>query len=126
MEKKFFRCKHCGNLVEVIHASGVSIVCCGEEMELLVPNVTEAAGEKHLPVVNVEGDIMQVNIGEVNHPMVDVHYIEWVYLETTNGCQRKHLKPGDSPSVTFDIGDDKPIAVYAYCNIHGLWKTEIL
>ena len=94
-------------------------------MEELVPNTVEASNEKHLPAVTVEDGAINVNIGSVNHPMADEHYIEWVYVETENGGQRKYLKPGEEPSVTFSLGDDKAVAVYAYCNLHGLWKTEV-
>ena len=94
-------------------------------MEALVPNTTEAAGEKHLPVVTVEDGAVHVNVGEVSHPMLEEHYIEWIYLETEHGGQRRILKPGENPEATFCTGDDKPVAVYAYCNLHGLWMTEI-
>ncbi len=125
MKSKFYICRHCGNLVGIIKDSGVPMVCCGEKMQALVPNTAEAAGEKHLPVVTVEDGAVFVNIGEINHPMQAEHYIEWVYVETENGGQRKAFKPGDEPLVTFTLGDDKPLAVYAYCNLHGLWMTEI-
>jgi len=122
---KFFICRHCGNLIGMINDSGVPVHCCGEEMEELVPNTVEASGEKHIPVVTVEDGAVNVNVGSVDHPMVDEHLIEWVYLQTDKGGQRKELKSGDDPNVTFSFGDEKPIAVYAYCNLHGLWKTEI-
>ena len=94
-------------------------------MEELVSNTVEASSEKHLPDVTIEDGAINVNIGSVNHPMADEHYIEWVYVETENGGQRKNLKPGEEPNVTFSLGDDKAVAVYAYCNLHGLWKTEV-
>jgi len=125
MKEKFYICRHCGNIIGKIQDSGVPVVCCGEPMEALVPNTVDAAGEKHLPVVSVEDGKVIVNVGEVDHPMIEAHYIQWVYLELENGGQRKALNPGENPSVTFCIGDDKPVAVYAYCNLHGLWKTEI-
>ena len=125
MKEKFYICRHCGNLIGVINASGVPVVCCGENMQALVPNTTDAAFEKHLPVVAFENGVLTVNIGEAAHPMTDAHYIAWVYVQTANGGQRKALKPNDTPTVSFCMGDDKPIAVYAYCNLHGLWKTEI-
>ncbi|MCR4894008.1 MAG: desulfoferrodoxin [Eubacteriales bacterium] len=125
MKSKFYICRHCGNLVGMINASGVPIVCCGEEMQALEPNTVEASGEKHLPVVTVNGGEITVNVGSVDHPMLPEHYIEWVYVETENGGQRKALKPGDKPSVTFCLGNDKAKAVYAYCNLHGLWMTEV-
>ena len=125
MSAKFYICRHCGNLVGVIHDSGVPMMCCGQKMEALVPNTVEASGEKHKPVVNVEGNTVTVNVGSVNHPMLPEHFIEWVYVQTENGGQRKALKPGDDPNVTFSLGDDKAVAVYAYCNLHGLWMTEV-
>lgn len=123
---RFYICNHCKNLVGVIHSSGVPIICCGEPMTEILPNTTEAATEKHLPVVEVSGNIVKATVGSAAHPMLPEHYIEWLYLETAHGGQRKQLKPGDAPEVTFAItDDDKPIAVYAYCNLHSLWKTEL-
>ena len=125
MKARFYICRHCGNIIGMINDAGVPVMCCGQKMEALVPNTTEAAGEKHLPVVTVDGATVTVKVGEVAHPMTDEHYIQWVYIETENGGQRRALKPGDKPEVTFCVGEDKPIAVYAYCNLHGLWKTDI-
>ena len=85
----------------------------------------EASGEKHLPVVTMEEGAINVRVGSVNHPMLPEHFIEWVYVQTEHGGQRKALKPGDDPSVTFCLGDDKAVAVYAYCNLHGMWMTEL-
>ena len=109
----------------MIHDTGVPMVCCGQKMTALLPNTVEASGEKHLPAVTVEDGAIHVNVGSVDHPMLPEHFIEWVYVQTENGGQRKVLKPGDEPHVTFSLGDDKAVAVYAYCNLHGLWKTEI-
>ncbi len=125
MREKFYICRHCGNLIGMINDAGVPVMCCGQKMEALVPNTTEAAGEKHLPVVTVADGKVCVNVGEVDHPMTEEHYIQWIYVETENGGQRKAFKPSDAPKAAFCIGDDKAIAVYAYCNLHGLWKTEI-
>lgn len=86
---------------------------------------TEAAGEKHLPSVTVRDGAIHVNVGAVSHPMTDGHFIQWIYVQTENGGQRRAFKPGDAPEATFCIGEDKPVAVYAYCNLHGLWKTEL-
>ena len=122
---KFYICPHCGNVVEMVKDAGVKPFCCGQKMTELVPNTVEASGEKHIPAVTVKDGIVEVNVGTVDHPMVDVHYIEWVYVKTEQGGQRKHLKPGDAPNVTFHLGDDKAVAVYAYCNLHGLWMTEL-
>ena len=125
MKAKFYICRHCGNLVGMVKDAGVPIVCCGEKMEALAPNTVEASSEKHLPVVTVENDTVHVNIGSADHPMLPEHFIEWVYVQTENGGQRKALKPGDPTNVSFRLCDDKPVAVYAYCNLHGLWMTEI-
>jgi len=122
---KFYMCPECGLVVETIHDSSVTPSCCGMKMDLLVPNTVEASGEKHIPAVTVDGNTVTVNVGSVDHPMQDVHYIEWVQLITENGSQRKHLTPGQAPKVVFNLVDDKPLAVYAYCNLHGLWKTEL-
>ena len=121
---RFYICKKCGNLVETVVSSGVNPVCCGEKMQELVPGVVEASHEKHIPVVRVEGDEVLVNVGSVSHPMTEEHSILWVYLETDKGGQRKELSVGSSPTVSFTLDGEKPVAVYAYCNLHGLWKSE--
>lgn len=125
MKTKFYICRHCGNLVGMINDAGVPVVCCGEKMEALIPNTVEASGEKHLPVVHVEDGAINVNVGSIDHPMAAEHYIEWIYVQTENGGQHRELKPGDEPNVTFSLGSDKTVAVYAYCNLHGLWMTEV-
>lgn len=122
---KFRICRHCGNLVGMINDSGVTMICCGEPMEELTTNTTEAAHEKHLPDVTVEGDTVSVKVGSVDHPMIPEHYIEWIYLQTEHGGQRKALNPGDAPAAAFCVAEDKPVAVFAYCNLHGLWKTDL-
>ena len=123
--KKFYICRHCGNLVEMVHDAKVPMFCCGEKLEELVPNTVEASGEKHIPVVEVKGSQVHVNVGSVDHPMVSEHFIEWVYVETENGGYRKELHPESAPHVVFELGEDKPVAVYAYCNLHGLWMTKL-
>lgn len=122
---KFLICKHCGNMVSMIHDAGVEIICCGEPMKELVANTTEAATEKHIPEVKNEGSIMTVTVGSVIHPMIEEHHIEWIYLQTDKGGQIKMLKPGESPTAKFALVDEKAVAVYEYCNIHGLWKIEL-
>ena len=120
---KFYKCEHCGNIIEFVEASGVPVVCCGEPMKELVPGTTDAAVEKHVPVVNVEGNVVKVEVGEVEHPMVEEHFIGWVAIETKKGVQRKYLKPGEKPAVEFVLAeDDELVATYEYCNLHGLWK----
>lgn len=125
MKTKFCICRHCGNLVGMVRDSGVPMICCGERMEVLRPNTVEASGEKHLPTVRAEDDAVHVHVGAVDHPMLPEHLIEWVYLQTESGGQRKIFSAGDAPAHTFCIGADRPVAVYAYCNLHGLWMTEL-
>ncbi len=125
MSTKFYVCSRCGNLIEMVKDSGVNPVCCGEKMTLLAPNTVDAAGEKHIPVVTLEDGAVYVNVGEVTHPMTEAHSIEWIYLETDKGAYRANLTPDKTPEATFAIADEKPVAVYAYCNLHGLWMTEI-
>ncbi|HWT76804.1 MAG TPA: desulfoferrodoxin [Mobilitalea sp.] len=124
-EPKFYRCKHCGNIVEIVQDSGVTVKCCGEEMELLEANTVEASKEKHLPAVSIVGNAVMVEVGTVPHPMEEKHYIQWIYLLTKNGLQRKYLEPGKEPKAVFALDHDEVIAVYEYCNVHGLWKTEL-
>ena len=125
MSVKFYICEKCGNIVEKIQDSGVTPFCCGQKMSEIIAGTVEASREKHIPVVSVNGNSVEVIVGSVLHPMAEEHNISWVYLETDKGGARKYLKPGDEPRVTFSLADEKPIAVYAYCNLHGLWKTEI-
>ena len=122
---KFYICEHCGNIVGLIHDAGVPLVCCGQKMTKLEAGVVEASREKHIPVAEVKGNTVEVIVGSVLHPMTEEHSITWVYLETDRGGQRKNLAPGEEPKVTFALADEKPIAVYAYCNLHGLWKVEL-
>lgn len=124
-KNRFYFCRHCGNIIGLVKDSGVPVVCCGEPMAQLVANTVEASQEKHLPVPTVNGDVVKVAVGSTPHPMIPEHSIEWVYLQTENGGQRKCLKPGDAPEVSFALHGDKPVAVYAYCNLHGLWKTDL-
>ena len=123
--QKFFICKHCGNMVGVLNHKGAPMVCCGEKMTELVPNTAEASTEKHLPVVTISDNVVDVQIGSALHPMEDEHYIGFVYVETELGGQRKSISPGGAPKLSFSVVDDKVLAVYAYCNLHGLWKTDV-
>ena len=122
---KFYVCPHCGNLVEMVNDAGVTPVCCGQKMNKLVPNTVEASGEKHIPAVTLGDGFVEVNVGSVDHPMADVHWIQWVQLVTDKGSYRKVLNPGEAPKVSFPLTGEKPLAVYAYCNLHGLWMTEL-
>ncbi len=124
MEMKFYRCEVCGQIVAIVKKTACPVVCCGKPMKELVPGTTDAAAEKHVPVWSVEGNTVTVSVGSVAHPMTEQHYIEWVSLSTAEGNQRKALVPGGEPKVTFTIADgDRVEAVYAYCNLHSLWKS---
>ena len=121
---KFYQCETCGQIIGIVKQTKAPVFCCGKPMKEIIPGTTDAAVEKHVPVYTVEGNIVTVTVGEVAHPMIEQHYIEWVALETKMGNQRKVLNPGDEPKVTFAIVDgDEVVAAYAYCNLHGLWKA---
>ena len=123
---KFVKCEGCGKIVGIVKDSKCPTKCCGEPMAELIPNSTEASAEKHIPAVAVEENLVKVCVGEVTHPMLEEHFIEWIALETKEGAQRKTLAPGGAPEITFALTDgDEAVAVYAYCNLHGLWKKEI-
>ena len=124
MEQKFYICENCGNIASMIMDAGVPIECCGQELKELKPGTTDAALEKHVPVYTVEGNLVKVQVGAAEHPMMPEHYIEWVSLQTKQGNQRKALNPGERPEVCFALCEgDEVEAVYAYCNLHGLWKA---
>ena len=124
MVMKFYKCKHCGNIIAVVKASGAPISCCGEKMTEIVPGTADAAVEKHVPVVEVKDGKVIVTVGEVAHPMASEHYIEWIAISTDHGNQRKILKSGDKPMACFALCDgEKFEAAYAYCNLHSLWKS---
>ena len=124
MKQKFLRCNKCGNMVAVVKESGVPVMCCGEAMKEIIAGEVEASTEKHIPVYKVEGNKVFVTVGEVEHPMQEEHYIEWISLQTKQGNQRKVLKPNQKPQVCFALCEgDEVEAVYAYCNLHGLWKA---
>ena len=123
MEQKFYVCERCGKIVAMVKPSACPTMCCGQAMQEIVPNTTDAAQEKHVPVWTKEGNLVKVQVGSAAHPMVAAHYIEWVSLQTKQGNQRKPLKPQDSPEICFSLCDgDEVEAVYAYCNLHSLWK----
>lgn len=126
MEQRYFICEHCGNMIAMVKDSGVPVVCCGQKMTELVPGSVDAAVEKHVPAVTIDGSTITVTVGEVTHPMLDVHYIEWISIHTKQGNQRKTLQPGEAPTAVFALADgDAVISAYAYCNLHGLWKKDI-
>ena len=123
-KNRFYICEHCGKMVALVKESGVPVMCCGQKMTEIIPGTTDAAVEKHVPVYTVENNIVHVKVGEVEHPMTPEHFIEWVSIQTNQGNQRKALKPGDQPEICFALCDgDEVEAVYAYCNLHGLWKA---
>lgn len=125
-ENRFYICRHCGNLVGMIFSSGVKMICCGEEMTELKPNTVDAAKEKHVPQITVEGSRVTVNVGSVDHPMLKEHFIQWIYLQTSQGGHRKCLSPGDAPMAEFMMTDgEEPIGAFEYCNLHGLWYNEL-
>ena len=123
MEQKFFQCEHCGNMIAAVKVKGCPITCCGKPMKELVPGTSDGALEKHVPVFTVEGNKVTVTVGAVEHPMLDNHHIEWISIQTKQGNQRKALKPGEPPKACFMLCEgDEVEAVYAYCNLHSLWK----
>lgn len=123
---KFYRCEGCGNFVTFLgEQSACTPKCCGETMKELVPNTTDAANEKHVPVIEENGDTVKVTVGSVEHPMVENHYIQWIILETNQGFTKKDLHPEEKPTATFKLTDgEKVVAAYEYCNLHGLWKAD--
>ena len=124
MEQKFYVCERCGKIVAMVKPSACPTMCCGQAMQEIVPNTTDAAHEKHVPVWTKEGNLVKVQVGSAAHPMIAAHHIEWVSLQTKAGNQRKALVVDGAPEVTFALVDgDEVEAVYAYCNLHGLWKA---
>lgn len=124
MGMKFYKCEHCGQIVAIVKGTGVPVICCGEAMKEIVPGTSDGAVEKHVPVYEVKDGKVIVTVGSVEHPMLEEHFIEWIALETKQGNQRKALKPGDAPKACFAICEgDEVVAVYEYCNLHGLWKA---
>jgi superoxide reductase len=124
MGMKFYRCAHCGQIVAIVKETGVPVICCGEPMQEIVPGSVDAAVEKHVPVYEVKDNKVIVTVGSTEHPMLPEHYIEWIALETKQGNQRKALKAGDEPKACFALCEgDEVVSVYAYCNLHSLWKA---
>ena len=121
---KFYICEHCGNIVAMVRDKGVPVMCCGQKMTEIIPGTTDAAVEKHVPVYEVKDGVVTVTVGAAEHPMLPEHYIEWIAVQTTGGNQRKTLKPGDAPRACFALCEGETVeAVYAYCNLHSLWKA---
>jgi len=125
-EKKFYKCSVCGNLVEVVNFGGGTLVCCGQDMDLLVPNTVDAAVEKHVPVIAIENGKVNVKVGSVTHPMTAEHYIQWICLCSDTRTVFRYLKPGDAPEASFCYDDPaEKFTVYEYCNLHGLWSASV-
>ena len=121
-EVEFYRCEECGNLVALIRKGGCTPTCCGRAMTRLAANSTDAAQEKHVPVVTREGGRIKVAVGSTLHPMLPEHHIEWIALAAGDRLEFRFLKPGEEPKAEFaEAGSG---TVYEHCNLHGLWKTE--
>ena len=125
MSVKFFKCQACGKIVEELVPSKCPTLCCGKEMVELKANTTDAAQEKHVPVVTVDGDKVTVTVGSVIHPSEDDHYIQFIAIETEKSVQKKMLKPGEKPEAAFLLNGEKLVAAYELCNKHGLWKKDL-
>ena len=122
----FYKCKHCGKVIMMLEDNGVPTICCGEPMTLLNANETDGALEKHVPVVEEKEHSVLVKVGEVAHPMLKEHYIEFIVLHTDQGYKVKHLYPGELPLAEFAINENEIVfSAYEYCNLHGLWKKNI-
>lgn len=123
---QIFKCKKCGKVVMILKNSSCGTFCCGEEMVELKANVVDAAVEKHVPVISVEGSVVEVRVGEVTHPMQEEHYIEWILLETNKSSHIVYLNPGEEPVAHFALADgEEVVSAYDYCNLHGLWKKDM-
>jgi superoxide reductase len=124
-DRKFYRCNHCGNIFGVINDANVVPVCCGEPMVTLVANTTDAAQEKHVPVIERDGLKVTVKVGAAPHPMLEEHYIQWILITQGDLTERVDLAPGGAPEATFTVADaDAPVRAYEYCNLHGLWSAD--
>ena len=123
----FYKCAQCGNFITFLtEKAAATPMCCGAKMEEIIANTVDAAKEKHVPEVSITGNLVNVKVGAVAHPMLDAHYIQFIILETKNGYQKKDLKPGQEPVAEFLVAPgDEPVAVYEYCNLHGLWKKDL-
>ena len=123
---KFYVCEHCGNIITYAKNSGVPVMCCGKPMDELKANTTDGALEKHVPVAEIADGNLHVKVGSMEHPMLAEHYITMILVEAGDNIMRKNLKPGEKPEGVFPLGDYKgKVHVYEYCNLHGLWKTDI-
>lgn len=123
-EVAFYRCKHCGNVAGLIKNGGGTLVCCGDNMEKLIPNTVDASVEKHVPVAVRKDGKIYVEVGSVAHPMVAEHFIEWITVIGNEGSERIILRPGNEPKAI--LGDKTNAEVYIYCNLHGLWRSDVV
>ena len=121
-QREIYRCPVCGNMVEVLNPGAGELMCCGKPMILLQENTTDAAQEKHVPVVEKTADGYRVKVGSVEHPMLNEHFIQWIELLTPKSVLRRELKPGCKPEATF-ITNEECLCARAYCNLHGMWKA---
>lgn len=125
-ELKLLKCDKCGKIVELIPGThGCQTICCGEPMKEMVANTTDAALEKHVPVVSVDGNHIHVQVGSVEHPMTEEHHIAFIYLVTDKATHRVDLPHDGKPVADFYVEGEKPLKVYEYCNLHGLWVKEL-
>ncbi|OEU71352.1 MAG: desulfoferrodoxin [Desulfuromonadales bacterium C00003093] len=118
-----YKCSLCGNIVEVLHAAGGALVCCGKNMDLLNENTTDAATEKHVPVIEMGEGTITVKVGSVAHPMEEAHYIEWVELIADDKIYRQYLNPGEAPEAIFNLTANS-VTAREYCNLHGHWAAK--
>ena len=123
-KNEVYKCDICGNIVEVLERGNGILVCCGQDMILFKENTVDAAYEKHLPVIEPKDEKILVSVGSVNHPMTEEHYIKWIEIITDDQQIKTTLKPGRAPTVTFNIKPNKNITARAFCNLHGLWRSE--
>lgn len=121
---KIYKCSICGNIVELIHSGGGELVCCGQPMDIQKEKKKEEGTEKHLPIIKSTEDGVEINVGEINHPMEENHNIEWIEVVANKGNFRKYLKPGDKPKANFCLKIEEIKSVREYCNIHGLWVNK--
>jgi superoxide reductase len=121
-KKEIYKCEICGNIVEVLHEGAGTLVCCGQPMKLLKENSIDASLEKHVPVLKKVEEGVEISVGSIEHPMTEEHYIDWIEIQTSQGCFRKQHNTGDKPQALFETNEEI-IQIRAYCNLHGLWKN---
>jgi len=125
-ELKLYVCERCGNIAGMLHDVGPVPNCCGQEMTLQIANTVDASQEKHVPVLSeAAADVISVKVGDVPHPMTEEHHISDIFVVTEHGVQQKTVTTNPEAFAAFKFVEDRPLAIYAYCNLHGLWKTEL-